>query len=66
MKNKKDIKGVPFEITLNVYYYIDDKDNYLLSDEDMQKEFDEKLTSLRALFADKNMKHTGVWKWAIK
>ena len=29
MKNKKDTKGVPFEITLNVYYYIDD-DGYFV------------------------------------
>ena len=43
MKKKKDTKGVPFEITLNVYYYIDDEDNYLLSDEDMQKEFDKRM-----------------------
>lgn len=60
MKNKKDTKGVPFEITLNVYYYIDDEGNYLLCDEDMQKDFDEKLTDLKDLFVDKNKKHTGV------
>ena len=47
MKKKKDTKGVPFEITLNVYYYIDDEDNYLLSDEDMQREFDERMNRLR-------------------
>jgi hypothetical protein len=62
MKKKKDTKGVPFEITLNVYYYIDDEDNYLLSDDDMLEQFNEKMTALRAMFADKNMKHKGVWK----
>tara|TARA_R100001082_G_scaffold99364_1_gene68040 strand:+ start:4982 stop:5164 length:183 start_codon:yes stop_codon:yes gene_type:complete len=60
MKKKKDTNGVPFEITLNVYYYIDDEGNYFICDEDMQKDFDEKLTDLKDLFADKNKKHTGV------
>tara|TARA_B100001094_G_C17516055_1_gene477863 strand:+ start:307 stop:546 length:240 start_codon:yes stop_codon:yes gene_type:complete len=55
-KIKTDKKGVPFEITLNVYYYIDDEGTRLLSDEDMQHEFDEKMTSIRALFADMSMK----------
>lgn len=49
------------QVTLNVYYYIDDEGTYLLSDEDMQHEFDEKMTSIRALFADMNMKKKGVW-----
>lgn len=59
---KKDTKGVPFEVTLNVYYYIDSEGKYLLSDEDMQHEFDEKMTSIRAMFEDKNMKERGVWR----
>jgi hypothetical protein len=62
MKKKKDTKGVPFEITLNVYYYIDEDGNYLLSDDDMVEQFDVKMGAIRQLFADKNMKHTGVWK----
>lgn len=62
---KKDTKGVPFEVTLNVYYYIDSEGKYLLSDEDMQHEFDEKMTSIRAMFEDKNMKERGVWRWQI-
>jgi len=66
MKKKKDTKGVPFEITLNVHYYIDDEGNYLLSDDDMVEQFDVKMGAIRQLFEDKNKKHTGVWKWAIK
>ena len=62
---KKDKKGVPFEVTLNVYYYIDSEGKYLLSDEDMQHEFDEKMTSIRAMFEDKNMEERGVWRWQI-
>ena len=62
MKNKKDTKGVPFEITLNVYYYIDDEGNYLLYDDDMLEQFDVKMGAIRQLFEDKNKKHTGVWK----
>lgn len=65
MKKKKDTKGVPFEITLNVYYYIDDEGNYLLSDDDMVEQFDVKMGAIRQLFEDKNKKHTGVWKWQI-
>lgn len=60
MKKKKDTKGVPFEITLNVYYYIDDEGNYLLSDDDMVEQFDVKMGAIRQLFEDKNKKHTGV------
>ena len=62
MKKKKDTKGVPFEITLNVYYYIDEDGNYLLSDDDMVKQFDVKMGAIRQLFEDKNKEHTGVWK----
>ena len=54
MKKKKDTKGVPFEITLNVYYYIDDEGNYLLSDDDMVEQFDLKMGAIRQLFEDKN------------
>ena len=62
MKKKKDTKGVPFEITLNVYYYIDDEGNYLLSDDDMVEQFDLKMGAIRQLFEDKNMKEKGVWR----
>jgi len=62
MKKKKDTKGVPFEITLNVYYYIDEDGNYLLSDDDMVEQFNVKMGAIRQLFEDKNKKHTGVWK----
>jgi hypothetical protein len=31
----------------------------------MLEQFNEKMTALRAMFADKNMKHKGVWKWQI-
>lgn len=65
MKKKKDTKGVPFEITLNVYYYIDDEGNYLLSDDDMVEQFDVKMGAIRQLFEDKNMKERGVWRWQI-
>jgi hypothetical protein len=59
---KKDTKGVPFEVTLNVYYYIDDEGNYLLSDDDMVEQFDVKMGAIRQLFEDKNMKERGVWR----
>jgi hypothetical protein len=62
MKKWKDTKGVPLEITLNVYYYIDEDGNYLLSDDDMVEQFDVKMGAIRQLFEDKNKKHTGVWK----
>jgi len=62
---KKDTKGVPFEVTLNVYYYIDDEGNYLLSDDDMVEQFDVKMGAIRQLFEDKNMKERGVWRWQI-
>jgi len=41
-------KGIPHTIEINVYYYIGEDGKPVFDEEEMQREFDEKLKNLKA------------------
>lgn len=44
---KKDVPEIPSEISVGVYYFIDDEGNTIFDEEEMQREFEEKLNKIK-------------------
>lgn len=45
--NKRDVPEVPSEISVGVYFFIDDEGNMIFDEEEMQREFEEKLKKMK-------------------